>query len=224
MMMGMNLWLLGALEQAERELRGAVEGGAFYGPTASRHLSCFVGTLADRGALDEAHEVASRMIEAWQAQGLRVQESQGRAILAHVLFRWGKHAAAEREARAALERLTFWSVDKVAAMATLAAALLAQDRAAEALAAAEAAMTHYEALGAFGFRGAFARLVHAEALEATGDHAGACRAVTTARARLQLQAARIGDLTVRRGFLENLPENARTLALARQWIGNEDEG
>jgi len=224
MMMGMNLWLLGALERAERELRGSVEDGAFYGPTASRHLSCLVGTLADRGKLDEAHEVASRMIEAWQAQGLRVQESQGRAILAHVLFRGAKHAAAEREARAALERLTFWSVDKLAAMATLAAALLAQGRAAEALAAAEAAMTHYEALGAFGFRGAFARLVHAEALEATGDHAGACRALSTARARLQLQAARIGDLTVRRGFLENLPENARTLVLARLWIGNEDEG
>ncbi len=224
LMMGMNLWLLGALERAERELRSVVEDGAFYGPSASRHLSCFVGTLADRGALDEAHEVASRMIEAWQAQGLQVQESQGRAILAYVLFRWGKFAAAEREARAALERLRFMSMDKLAAMATLAATLIAQDRAAEGLAVAEAAMTHYEALGAFGFRGAFTRLVHAEALEAAGDHAGACRALSTARERLRIQAARIGDLAVRRGFLENLPENARILALARQWLGEEDEG
>jgi tetratricopeptide (TPR) repeat protein len=165
-----------------------------------------------------------RSIEAWQAQGLRVQESQGRAILAYVLFRRGEFAAAEREAHAALARLTFLSVDKLAAMVTLAAALLAQGRAAEALAAVEAAMTHYEALGAFGFRGAFARLVHAEALEATGDHAGACRALATARARLRRQAARIGDLTVRRGFLEDLPENARTLALARQWVGDDDPG
>ena len=221
MMLGMNLWLVGALERAERELRGSVEDGAFFGPSASRHLSCLVGTLADRGKLDEAHEVASRMISAWQAQGLRVQESQGRGILAYVLFRGGKHAAAEREARVALERLIFLSVDKVAAMATLGAALLAQDRAAEALAVAEAVMGHYEALGAFGFRGAFARLVHAEALEATGDHAGARRAVITARARLQLQAARIDDVAVRRGFLEDLPDHARTLALARQWVGDE---
>jgi len=224
MMMGMNLWLLGALERAERELRGSVEDGAFYGPSASRHLSCLVGTLADRGSLDEAYEVASRMIEAWQAQGLRVQESQARAILAHVLFRRGEFAAAEREARVTLERLIFLSVDKVAAMATLAAALLAQGRAAEALAVAAEAMTRYAALGAFGFRGASARLIHAEALEATGDHAGACRALSTARERLRVQAAKIGDLTVRRGFLEDLPENARTLALARQWIGEEDEG
>ena len=41
----------------ERELRGSVEDGAFFGPSASRHLSCLVGTLADRGKLDEAHEV-----------------------------------------------------------------------------------------------------------------------------------------------------------------------
>jgi len=224
LMMGMNLWFLGALEQAERELRGAVEEGAFFGPSAARHLFCLAGTLADRGAFAEAHEVVSRMIEAWQAQGLRVQESQGRGSLAHVLFRRGELAAAEREAHAALERLSFLSVDKLAAMATLAAALLAQGRAAEALAAAAAAMTHYEALGAFGFRGAFARLVHAEALEATGDHVGACLALSTARGRLRILAARIGDLTVRRGFLEDLPDHARTLALARQWLGEEDAG
>src|SRR5262249_10322685 len=155
LMMGMNLWFLGALERAERELRGAVEEGAFFGPSAARHLFCFVGTLADRGALDEAYKMASQVVEGWQAPGLRGQESQGRGILAHVLFRRGEFAAAERSARAALERLTFLSVDKIAAMATLAATLVAQNRAAEGLAAAEAAMTHYEALGAFGFRGAF---------------------------------------------------------------------
>lgn len=83
-------------------------------------------------------------------------------------------------------------------------------------------MAQYAALGAFGFRGAFARLVHAEALEATGHHAGACRAVATARDSLRIQAARIGDPALRRGFLEDLPENARTFALARQWLGDGD--
>ena len=82
---------------------------------------------------------------------------------------------------------------------------------------AEEALQQYEALGAFGFRGAYARLVHVEALEATGDHASAATALATARDRLLLQAAKIGDLALRRRFLEDLPENARTLALARQW-------
>ena len=119
--------------------------------------------------------------------------------------------------RTALELLTFQPLERMAATATLAAALLAQGRAAEALVAAEEALQQYEALGAFGFRGAYARLVHVEALEATGDHASAATALATARDRLLLQAAKIGDLALRRRFLEDLPENARTLALARQW-------
>jgi eukaryotic-like serine/threonine-protein kinase len=220
LMMGMNLWFLGALEQAERELRGVLEDEAAYGPGAPLHLFCFAGTLADRGALDEAYEVASRSLEAWQqAPALRMYEGQGRRILADLLYRRGEPVAAEREARAALELLTVQPLEHVATTATLAAAMLAQGRAAEALLAAEAAMNQYEALGAFGFRGAFARLVHAEALEATGDHARACTAVATARERLRIRAAKIGDVTLRRGFLEDLPENARTLALARQWLG-----
>jgi tetratricopeptide (TPR) repeat protein len=219
LLVGMNLWSLGALEQAERELRGSLEAEVFYGPGATLHLFCFTGTLADRGALEEAYEVAIRTAFAWQARGLHMYEGQGRRIIADLLWRRGEYAAAEREARAALERLTFLPLEQMAAMATLAAALLAQGRAREALAAAEQAMAQYEALGAFGFRGAFARLVHAEALEATGDHAGASRALATARERLLIQAAKIGDPSLRRGFLEDLPENVRTFALARQWLG-----
>jgi hypothetical protein len=218
LMVGMNLWFLGALEQAERELRGVLEGETVYGPTAALHLFCFAGTLADRGAREEAYELASRTIAAWQARGLRMYEGPGRRVLADILWRRGEPAAAEEEARAALELLRFLPLEQMAATATLAAALLAQGRAAEALAAAEDAMLQYQALGAFGYRGAYARLVHIDALEATGDHAGACRALSTARERLRIQVARIGDPALRRGFLEDLPEHSRILALARQWL------
>jgi tetratricopeptide (TPR) repeat protein len=221
-MLSMNLWFLGALEEAERELRSVLSGGGPYGPSAPLHLFCFAGTLADRGALDEAYDVARQTIAAWQARGLRMYEGQGRWVLADVLCRRGEFAAAERTVRTALELLTSQPLEHMAATATLAAALLAQGRAAEALTAARDAMHQYEALGAFGFRGAYARLVHIEALEATGDHAGACRALSAARDRLRIQAARIGDHALRRRFLEDLPENARTLALARQWLGEGD--
>lgn len=41
------------------------------------------------------------------------------------------------------------------------------------------------------------------------------------------RGAALGDrggdgILVRRGFLERLPENARTVALARQWLGDGD--
>src|SRR6185369_16177499 len=119
-------------------------------------------------ALDDAHAVVTRTLAAWQARGLTTYEGPGRRVVADVLCRLGEPAAAEREARAALLLLRFLPLDRMAATATLAAALLAQGRPGEALAAAADAMAQYEALGAFGYRGAFARLIHVEALEAAG--------------------------------------------------------
>src|SRR5262249_5248778 len=157
------------------------------------HLFCLAGALADRGALDEAHAVVSRTLAAWQARGFTAYEGPGRRVLADVLCRRGEPAAAEREARAALPLLRFLPLDRMAATATLAAALRAQAGASEARGAAADAMAQYEALGAFGYRGAFARLVHVEALDAAGDPIAARQALAMARDRLLVQAARIGD-------------------------------
>jgi hypothetical protein len=63
------------------------------------------------------------------------------------------------------------------------------------------------------------RPAHAEALHATCDHAAACAAITEARERLLAAAAGIDDHSRRTTFLENVPENARTLLLARAWLG-----
>jgi hypothetical protein len=70
-----------------------------------------------------------------------------------------------------------------------------------------------------GFRVAFVRLAHAEALAAAGDQPAACAAITVARARLLAIADRIPDPDYRKSFLEEVPENARTLALASLWLG-----
>ena len=220
LLVGMNLWLLGALDRAEAELRGVLEGETVHGPIAPLHLACFAGALADRGALDEAHVVVSRTLAAWQARGLVAYDGPGRRVLADVLARRGDPAGAEREARAALPLLRVLPLDRIAATAVLAAALLAQGRAAEALAAATDAMAQCAALGAHGYRGAFARLVHVEALAATGDRAAAHQALAAARDRLLATAGKIGDAALRRSFLEVVPESARTLELARDWLGD----
>jgi len=61
------------------------------------------------------------------------------------------------------------------------------------------------------------RLVYAEALDANGDHARAKVAIRAAADRLLAVAAKISDSAWRMSFLERVPENARTLMLARAW-------
>jgi hypothetical protein len=136
-----------------------------------------------------------------------------------VLRRDGDLDGADREVGVALAMAV--ALDHPGVLATQSALRLAQGRAEEALAAAEEAVAHSEAMGACGmFRGVFVRLAHAEALHATGAHDAAARAIADARARLLAIAAKIGDPGYQASFLERVPENARTLALADAWLGD----
>jgi hypothetical protein len=135
-----------------------------------------------------------------------------------VLRRAGDLGGAERELEVALAMAV--PIERPGALGTLAQLRLAQGRAEEALAAAGDAVAQCEAMGGCGlFRGAFVRLAHAEALHATAAHDAAKRAIADAQARLLAIAARIPDPAYRQGFLEGVPEHARTLALARAWLG-----
>ena len=60
---------------------------------------------------------------------------------------------------------------------------------------------------------ALIRLVHVLALGATGHTAEARERLALAQARLRQRANRISDPLWRRSFLENVPENAQTMAL-----------
>jgi len=106
--------------------------------------------------------------------------------------------------------------------ATLSALRLAQGRPVDALVAAEDAMARCTAMDGCGlFRAASVQLARAEALHATGAHDAARHAIAGARARLLAIAGRIADPDHQKSFLENVPENARTLALARAWLGSD---
>ena len=100
------------------------------------------------------------------------------------------------------------------ASATLAKALLAQGRGREALEASGSAMAFLEESGRIEGDEALVRLVHAEALHDTGDRKAARQAIAAARIRLLGRADRITDPTFRDRFLEDVPDNARTLSLA----------
>jgi tetratricopeptide (TPR) repeat protein len=219
---GMSLWFLGALGDAERELRGAETGDRGFVTSASNRMVWLAGVLADRGELAEARAFAEQMVTTFHAHGVGPGEGRGRWALCEVLLRQGDLVAAEREVRAAIELLAPLPIDRAAATATLARVLLERQRVDEALAAASAAMEQYEALHVFGFRGTAARLVHAEALYASGDRAGAIAALGVARDRLLVTAAKIADPEYARTYLEGVPEHRRTFALLADWTGPTD--
>jgi hypothetical protein len=215
---GMNLWYLGAFEPAERTLKAIPAADEALGLASSLRRVHLAWLLADRDALDEARAVAAELAEYGRATHNPLEEGRGRWVLAETLRRMGDLEGADRELGVALEMVT--ALERPGALGTLSALRLAQGRAEDALAAAEDAVARCAAIGGCGmFRGAFVRLAHAEALHATGAHDPARRAIAEARARLLAIAGRIPDPDHRKSFLERVPENARTLALARAWLG-----
>jgi eukaryotic-like serine/threonine-protein kinase len=220
---GINQWYLGALASAAQILEGIPAADTAIGMASSMRRLSLSWVYADCGALDRACTVASQLAESGRGRNNLAEQARGRWALAEALRRMGDLVAAEREIEAALAPAM--PLEAPGVLATLARLRLAQDRAAEALVAAEDAMARYTAMGACGlFRAAFVRLAHAEALHATGAHDAAHAAIAQARARVLAIAARIADPGYRASFLAQVPENARTLTLARTWLGEPAEG
>jgi tetratricopeptide (TPR) repeat protein len=218
-MIGASLSGLGLFQQAARELRAVTVMEARLGPIASLGPLVLVGALIELGSLDDAAAEARMLIEAGVSQKSPLDEGRGRWALAEVLRRRGDLDGAERELGAAVGKLGVIPLDCVAAGVSLASLLLARGRALDALRFTRQAMSECESWKAFGIKGSFIRLVHAEALFAAGYEKTARAALAAARARLLERAAAIDNLEMRRSFLERVPENARTLALAGERLG-----
>jgi hypothetical protein len=216
---GMNLWFLGALAPAAQWLEGIPAADTTLGEQSSLRRFLLSWVYADRGALGEARARAIEVCASCRAHRDRLGEARGSWVLAEALRRMGDLEGAERELEAA--RAMAMPLDQPGMLATLAALRLVQGRAADALAAAEDAMARSAAMGGCSlFRGAFVRLAHAEALHATGAHDAARHAIADARARLFAIAGKIPEPSYRTSFLEDVLENARTLMLARAWLGD----
>jgi tetratricopeptide (TPR) repeat protein len=177
--------------------------------------------LGERGAFAEARAWAERMITSGRARGLPVDEGRGHWVLAEALRREGAFEGAETALASALAMLGASSpLDHPGVLATRAALLFGQGRVDEALGAAEEGRKRSDAQGGCGyFRAAFLRLVHAECLHAAGQIEAAREAIGLARERLLRSAAKIGDPAYAQSFVEDVPENARIFALAREWLG-----
>jgi hypothetical protein len=214
---GLNLWFLGAYAAADEALDGIAAADEALGVASYLRRLGLAWLRADRGALDDARVLAAQLRDYGSAHHNPLEQGRGSWVLAEVLRRMGDLEGADRELPAALAMAV--PLEHPGILATVSALRLAQGRADEALAAAEDAMARCAAMAGCGmFRGAFVRLTHAEALDATGAHDAARHAIGDARARLLSVAGRITDPAHAQSFLEAVPENARTLALARAWL------
>ncbi|WP_437313393.1 protein kinase domain-containing protein [Sorangium sp. So ce385] len=212
---------LGDLTRAESMLRAALA-------EADRmHLqelklfaeACLAQVLASRGQLAEARSLAESAAASSRQAGLVRMELSARCYLAKISLAAGDLEAAEREARAAAASSQSAPTLGVTAYAVLARALLGLGRVDEAVTTAAEASSMLESFGTLEEGESLVRLAYAEALAASGRRAEAMAAIASARAALLARADKLSDPTWRERFLRDVPDNARTLDLARQWLG-----
>jgi hypothetical protein len=172
------------------------------------------------GRSDEAETILHAAVRAASEQGDRAGECYCRTCLARVLLERGRAADAEREASLASASSENFPTGEAYSAAVLAAALLAQERATEAVGPAQRGHAAVER-GCVIDGEAFVRLVHAEVLLASGSMSAGRQALLAAAEKLQEKALKIEDAELRRKFLTRVPENARTLELARRWHGEQ---
>jgi tetratricopeptide (TPR) repeat protein len=218
---GFALLELGAYALAERELTNALVTAERLGLTAiavaARHNLGFV--LGRLGQLDAAVQMEEQAVEAYRQQGDPRMEASSRLYLARILLQAGALDRAASEARRALGICTNLFPARARCLATLAQVRLAQSRWAEARDVAAEAQSLLDAVGGVDGDEQLIRLAFAEAAWTSGDHEAAMAAISVAQTRLLDRAARIGDLDLRTCFLQGVPENARTLFCAEQWLG-----
>jgi eukaryotic-like serine/threonine-protein kinase len=219
--LGFALVEVGAYREAEAALRDALASAQRMGlhNVVATSLNNLGMALARLGHLDEALAAESEAIRQAAAQGDRRIEGASRHYLAVIHLAQGDLARADAEAVAAAEMLRVAPPVRAHALATLAEVRLAQHRVDEALAAAREAMALLEQLGGIEEGEASVRLLHAEALHAAGNEDEARRAIAAAIARLEQRTAKIREPRWRESFVKNVPHNARTVELARAWLG-----
>ncbi len=210
---------LGAYDQAERALRQALASAERLGLES---LTAFARhnlglALARQGQLYEARAIETQALEAYERQGVRRMAGGSRIYLAMILALGGDVVGAEQHLRLAIEGLGGHPPARAQALATLARVLVLAGRAEEAVGPATEALDLLESIGGIEEGESLVRLEHAVALNATGNRFAARKAILAARDRLLERAQRIQDPDWRQSFLTQVPENARTITLAKAW-------
>jgi TPR repeat protein len=216
---GETLLVLGMYRQAEAKLTQALHEAESLGLTSpSAGVQIALGVIcAARGGSEEGRLKIAEVADAARARGEAFHEGQARIVHARIWLALGSLLQAEREAQVAIEVTSTNYSTNALAHGVMAQILLRAGRPGEALAAARRGKDLLDSIGSVEDGDALIRLVFAEALHATGDVDGARAALSAAHASILRDAKTIRDITIQRSFLNNVPEHARILELARAW-------
>jgi hypothetical protein len=219
---GRALGDFGDVADAEANLREAIAQAEPRGDAVSLiYASAFLASLLARTAspdrLDEPERLARDVIAAENSSMMCFAHG----AIAEVRRRRGDLVAAEREARTACEAGRPFPPYTWPFLALHARILLEQGRADEALAVAEAGVRELERLGLESCGEIDLRLSLAETLHAVGRTKDARAALAGILPRLQKRLDDIPEPAARERYLTNVPANARVVALAKAWLGEE---
>jgi eukaryotic-like serine/threonine-protein kinase len=216
---GYDELILGAFARAERSLNEAIAVAERMGlHQVTAHAQHNLGlVLARLGRLDEARTVEVAAISALDAQGNRRLALTARNYLALIEIDAGNFVPALRIVTEAIAN----GGDMESALspyhATASTACRLAGDAAGAMAHASRALELVRIHGRPEEGDVAIRLAHAHALHASGAVEDAARVIGNAHDQLLEAGAKIRDATWRQSFLEAVPENAETIALARAW-------
>jgi tetratricopeptide (TPR) repeat protein len=184
---------------------------------ARLYLARLLAQVSPLERLDEPEQLARAVIAGQNASLL----GPAHGVLAVLSLRRGALAHAEAEARLACEWVRPFPAYSWDLLALRVHILLELGRREEALDTGEAALRELERLGLAGYGELNLRLAVVEAREARGQAEAARELLRSTLPRLRLRVEDVPDAPARVRYLTRVPTQARLLALAREWLGDE---
>jgi tetratricopeptide (TPR) repeat protein len=209
---------VGQYDRAEAAARSSLATAERLGLASTAYAKQTLGHVLMRlGRLEDAERIEVESSSDFERQGNMHMFGGSLSYVAIARLLAGDPGGAEERARHSLEVIADVPPLRCHTLGLLADALLAQGRVDHALATSTEALELLTSLGTIDEGEHHVRLVHAEALRAAGRDDEARTVLEGAKQRLLERAEAIAHDEWRTSFLERVPENARILALAREW-------
>jgi tetratricopeptide (TPR) repeat protein len=217
---GFALIQLGAFAASESMLVEAIASAERLGlSTVVNRAKLHLGQFYSRSLrAEESVRTLTEAAEGFAAQRDPVGEGLARLYRSGVLHINREHAAAAREAEAALPFLEGAPPYRASALGFIALMRLDAGDADGAYEAGAEAMKILETYGGTIEGEPFIYIGYAEGLRAKGDIEGSKKAIGVARDRVLARAAKIKTPELRRDFMERLREHGRILMRAGEWL------